>query len=53
MIKTYIGVGTNIEREHHALVAYQELQNLAAICVFRRYMNASLLALAVKISTTS
>lgn len=28
MIKTYIGVGTNIDREHHALVAYQELQKL-------------------------
>ena len=34
MIKTYIGVGTNIDREHHALVAYQELQKLGCdLCV--------------------
>ncbi|PFG45293.1 2-amino-4-hydroxy-6-hydroxymethyldihydropteridine diphosphokinase [Vibrio sp. ES.051] len=28
MITTYIGVGTNVERELHALAAYQELQQL-------------------------
>ncbi|CAE6883656.1 2-amino-4-hydroxy-6-hydroxymethyldihydropteridine diphosphokinase [Vibrio alginolyticus] len=28
MITAYIGVGTNIDREQHALVAYQELQKL-------------------------
>ena len=34
MIKTYIGVGSNIDREHHAHVAYQELQKLGFdLCV--------------------
>ncbi|MGU3847430.1 2-amino-4-hydroxy-6-hydroxymethyldihydropteridine diphosphokinase, partial [Vibrio diabolicus] len=28
MITTYIGVGTNVEREQHALAAYQELLQL-------------------------
>lgn len=28
MITTYIGVGTNVEREQHVLAAYQELQRL-------------------------
>lgn len=28
MITTYIGVGTNIDREQHAKVAYLELQKL-------------------------
>ncbi|MGR5132825.1 2-amino-4-hydroxy-6-hydroxymethyldihydropteridine diphosphokinase [Vibrio alfacsensis] len=28
MIKAYIGVGTNIDREQHSLAAYQELQQL-------------------------
>ncbi len=28
MITAYIGVGTNVEREQHATVAYQELQQL-------------------------
>ncbi|CAM2943444.1 2-amino-4-hydroxy-6-hydroxymethyldihydropteridine diphosphokinase [Vibrio mytili] len=28
MITTYIGVGTNIERERHCMAAYQELQKL-------------------------
>ncbi len=28
MITAYIGVGTNIDREQHVLVAYQELQKL-------------------------
>lgn len=28
MIKAYIGVGTNIDRERHSLAAFQELQQL-------------------------
>lgn len=34
MIKAYIGIGTNIDRERHAKIAYQELQQLGSdLCV--------------------